>query len=436
MDFAMSIHSDVNVGATPRAPFGDDHSLSTPCRGGAERPAREIADIRVDILSQVVAETEPAQLTNHWRFLPTSPRVRQFGGDPRDLAASLQQHFGTDDLVASRVLIRSRDSELQLSPVFGDASSKFLLMCDENDRPINAISARGKLSSSAPPFLKYALARHSKGAPDLPTCMILASTDDDLQVFHQLGFNCTSAAGLERLCGKHARQLFGPSFLDDCHRKYVFTLTDWQIADVVNEPSRLTQQVYSQLCKMEQVFNFDPGRLFKVWCPAEEDLAVLQSALAFGDAKVIQTLLFNSHNGPRSTPRQCWNKIQELVDTDLATARAALMHAIGRSRDVPRPGEVRVAAERLRRSFDRSVIHKFNAQADATFDAGEKMLLLMNSELAQQWFDKQELLATAQSVVAGECPPYRGVIDDNYLDERLRIVNAIIKIHREQLRHN
>jgi hypothetical protein len=426
-DFAMALDTDVVAGATPTAPVVADRATRSLHLDPPQKRTCETEAIRADVLGHVVAKTEPAALPNLWRFLAKSPSVRRLGGDRRDFAASLQQHFSDEDLVASRILVRSRDSELQLSPVFGDASSKFLLIYDGNNKPIDAISVRGRLSSCDPPFLRYALARQSKDSSGRPTLMILASTDDDLHVLHQLRLNCTSAAGLERLSGKHARQLFGPSFLDDCHRKYFFTLTGWQIADVVNEPSQLMQQVFSHLCQMEQVFDFDPSRLIDVWSPNADQFGVLQSALAFDDARVVQEILFNSLNSPRSTPTESWYKILDAADTDLTSARAELKRAIGRSRDIPRVSEVRVAVERLRRSFEQSVIDKFNTQADATSDPQEKMRLLMRSELAQHWFDNQELLATAQLVVAGECPRYAGVIHDDNLDERLRIGEALLK---------
>jgi hypothetical protein len=210
------------LSATTTAVAIGDQSTHPPRCDAPQNGTHDSAALRTEVLRHVVAETEPAELPTRWRFLRKSPNVRRLRGDRRDLTTSLQQRFREEDLVAVRILVRAKDNELELSPVFGDISSKFLLICDASHQAVDAISARGMLSSSDPPYLVHGLACHSKDAPGERRGMVLASSDDDLHVLHELRINCMAASGLESLSGKHARQLFFPSVHVNCQHKIFF----------------------------------------------------------------------------------------------------------------------------------------------------------------------------------------------------------------------
>ena len=87
--------------------------------------------------------------------------------------------------------------------------------------------------------------------------------------------------------------------------------------------------------------------------------ACFESALSFADAIIIKEILNLSLGMPGSTPTDSWNKMLAAADTDFPSARAELLRAIGRSRVLLRPEEVRIAVERYQRSFEKSIIAKF-----------------------------------------------------------------------------
>src|SRR6476620_1896098 len=83
------------------------------------------ADLRSKILNGVQELTRSAPFPNPWDFLRPTTSTRQLNGDPHDVLASLKTQFSVDELLAARVIARSSDDKLQLSPVFGDAWSSF-----------------------------------------------------------------------------------------------------------------------------------------------------------------------------------------------------------------------------------------------------------------------------------------------------------------------
>jgi hypothetical protein len=109
---------------------------------------------------------------------------------------------------------------------------------------------------------------------------------------------------------------------------------------------------------------------------------------------------------------------------------------MARPRDLARPDEIRVALERFERAFRQAVVGKFDSRAETAAEPFDKLLLHAGSELAKFWHETQPVVAAARRAINGECVHCRSLFDENYLAERLPVLNTLLRLKREQQRRN
>ena len=259
------------------------------------------ADLRTKILAVIIELTERARLPQEWRFLGVSTSMRCLGSEPSDLVASLRTKFSLDELLATRIVVVGPDNQPQLSPIFGDTSSSFVILRDAMRSPSDVISARGLLSSPAPDWLRLA-AEPADGSTRHEQPVLLAFSDAEALVWHRLGFHFASAAGLEQLSGQQVRALFAARPERREQRKFKLTLAGWQIAECVNQPSPSTLGALARLSRIQTVFGCDPADVFAAWLPTPAEFRAIRSARSFADRAVVWKTFSHSLHHSRFSP--------------------------------------------------------------------------------------------------------------------------------------
>lgn len=396
----------------------------------AESPAGYTSakhDWRRRLLNRIEKQSSPALPPKVWRFLGTTQSVRRLSHDASQLVASLKNEFSEGALRASRVLISRSPDALQLSAVFGDESSSFVIRRGTGRVLTDVISARGLLSDATPEWLHLAAERRDAAATR-PQVVLTAFRDDEMLVLHRLRFKFTSAAGLPAITGKRVRELFTARAPHRQHHKYMLTLPGWQIANLINDPTPQIRRAIARIADIQHQYGYDPANIFSVWLPTSAEFRDICLARKFADLRLLSRALLKSLNQSQYSPADALRVISDRTETSYGVARRELERAVLSSRFIPRADEVDIALTKFWRAFQKSVVNKFLAFAGG--DGWEEWRLMMAAELAKKWFSHLEIVAAAGRVLAGEYPAYRETFDADLFDLQLRIASEFARLYR------
>ena len=394
-------------------------------------PPAEVKNSRQEILKKIVVESRPAVLPQAWRFLPHSRNVRTVQGRPDELAAVLAGSFPMEQLVAAGVFVRGLGDEARLSNVFGDETTLFEILRDDNRKPHDVLSARGSLSPGVPQILRFASARCAEGAPQLQQQVIVAPSDQDYFVWRQLKWRCVSAAGIGRLRAEQVREIFESDSSGNAICKYVFICPAFQIANFTNQPSAQICEAFAHLWRVNQVLNCDPDKLFRVWRPTGDDFAHIESATTFADRHIVSSALVESLESSTCSVIDYWNKQLTTAKADLPTARGELIRAIMRSSKSPLRAELVEALHRYHRSLGELTVDRCIQAAQHASDPIESGSWLATAKILVHFQETDELAVAAQSAIAGTIPPNVGILDEQQLAEQFTLVNFLMRTRRE-----
>jgi hypothetical protein len=389
--------------------------------GESNRPD---ANLRAQILKRIQEQTRPAPLPKPWDFLGSSRSTRQLLGEPVDLVAALQTEFSVEQLFIARMIKGASENQPRLAPVFGDSSSSFVIRRDASRSPVDAISARGLLSSPVPDWLPL-LAERTDAVSGHPRPVLLAFSDAEVLVLRRLDGNFTSAAGLEQLSGNHARELFAGRAEQRWQRRYNLTLPGWQLAECLYKPAPKTVAALEHLLRLQPLFKRDVSELFDVWMPTREEFRTIRSALTSRDRDYVQQAFFGSLAKSRFTPASALCVIRDRAPIDYGTARRNLVCSIDRSAVVPLCAEVGRDLAKLRRAFKQGILDKLVDSVAAESSPWKRLRNFVGADLGNAWFETLDEVAAAQKIVAGEYPDCRDA--DERLEKRLRIGDRIAK---------
>ena len=325
-----------------------------------------------------------------------------------------------------RVVERTSASELRLSAIFGDAAASFVIRRDAARSPVDVISARGLLSSSAPEWLSLA-AECADSASSYQQPVLLASSDADLMVLHHIRCTFTSAAELGPLSGNDVRALFAGRAKHRQQRRYNLTFPGWQIAECIYRPDPKIVSTLQQIAQIPSHYHRDPADVFDVWMPTKAEFRAIRSALSFRDRKFVRQAVVNSLKKSRFTPAAALSLIRDRAEIDYGAVLRNLGHEIKRSDLVPHCGEVKVALARFRKAFDAKVLNKFLDPGAATNDPWEGARSFMGADLADCWFESLDVVVAARGIIAGDYPDRR--YSDEQLEKRLRLLNSFAKLY-------
>jgi hypothetical protein len=396
----------------------------TPCAG----PVATVSTI----LKRIRKLTRRAALPRRWPIIKTSPWVRKLKCEAVELLTALQAEYSTDELQSSRIIVPGPNNDWLLSPVFGGPSDKFILLRGPDGIPIDVISARGQLSQLQPAILRFSLAHLSELPYQSPQPIFVAESDDDIHVLYALGRQFTTAAGLETLNNEQLRQLLTPgkSIFCDVGPKYVLRIAAWQIASLQNKPSAATLKILEQLNQYERSSDYRPSDLFRAWIPTREQFDNIAKASRANREVAIQE--FEDRRADCLCPiAAACQYFRERAEVDYSTARRNVERALALSIQtcVPHAAAVNAALEQWKHAFRRAVIDKLLITNSADNLGLGELRRLMASELADTWFNGQDLIVAARKVLKGEFPREYGVLDYQALRERLRLVDALVKLY-------
>lgn len=411
-----------------------DQILATAPSVELEPPPAEFKNSRQQMLEKIIAETTPAALPKAWRFLTQSRSVRTVRGRPDELATVLAATFSTENLLAAGVFVRGLGDHAQLSHVFGDETTLFEILRDDNRKPHDVLSARGTLSQGISQILRFASERHVQGATQNPEPVIVAPSDQDYFVWRQLKWRCVSAAGLGRLRGAQVREIFEPYSSGKATCKHIFICPAFQLGNFTNKPSAQMCEAVAHWWRVNQVFDIDPGALFRVWRPTDDDFAHFENVAAFADRHSVSSALVESLQTSTCSVVDFWDKQLVTAKTDLPTARDELIRAIDGSKRVPFRNEVVAALHRYRHSLGELTVKRCIQAAEHSPDPIESGLWLATAKIFQHFQETDELALAAQATIAGTAPPNVGILDEHQLMELFRRVNFLGRLRRELMR--
>jgi hypothetical protein len=399
------------------------------------------------ILRRIAELTQPVSPPQPWNFLRPVGGMRQRSMGVSQFMEALCREFPREQLETARVLVRRQNCEIGLSPILaGETSRGLFLRRREDAAPFDIVNQQGALATDDPPAFGAVRDYYTQSWSGQAKLILTAFSDDDLAVLRMLSLPCTPAAGLAELNGRQARSLYSdPEGLHDeaatqvqvaavTRENYRVTLVGWRVAELSSEKPEGLNAVVSRLLKAQDAFGFNTPRRFGVWQPTATEFARIASGIEFADRSLVRALLWQSAN--HSTYR-----VREYVEnpsrdlSDYRVARRELLRAVDRARERGFwSSEVAESLKAFNRSFDRGVVDAIVNDAMLAADSVDRSLLLAAAELMGHWHESSPLVRSAQEDVAGRVYRREEALHSDELQERLRVVDGLVKLHRELTR--
>ncbi len=207
------------------------------------------------------------------------------------------------------------------------------------------------------------------------------------------------------------------------------------VSDLKNElPGEFTV-VVQRLLEAEDVFGFDTSGRIEVWQPTDEEFRRICSATEFRDRALVRQLIWESVNWSTRSVREFAEESEHRKTTDYAAAREELLRTIARAREIGFDApEVTRRLEAFNRSFDKSIVDALIADALSAADPVARSLLMLTAEMMEHWHKTNHLVRWTQEGISQRDLPCEEALHPEQLKERLKIVDAVVKLHRELVR--
>jgi len=374
--------------------------------------------------------------------------MRQLFVGASELMDSLLQEFAPEQLEAARVLVRQQDHDLGFSPILvGDETRGLFLRRTKDEPPFDIVNQHGALATDDPPAFDSCCDFFTKSWSGDTKLIYVAFSDDDLAVLRMLNMPCTPAAGLAEMNGQQVRRLCGDSHNVQYNTptsvrtaavtsgKFRLTLVGWHLAKLVNQRPAGMTPVVSRLLKAEDAFGLDTSKRVDVWQPTTSEFGRISSAVEFADRALARKLIWKSARCSTYSVKDHRARNSARNSTDYRVARRELLRTITRSRELGcQSSEVATRLEAFNRSFDKDVVDAIIGDAMSAADSVERSLLLAAADLMGHWHKSSVLVRSMQKGAVGRFPSQEKVLSPEELKERLRVVDGLVKIHRELTR--
>ncbi len=190
-----------------------------------------------------------------------------------------------------------------------------------------------------------------------------------------------------------------------------------------------------RILKAEDVFGFDSARRVGIWQPIPRELSRIQAAVDFQDREHVRKLIWESVQDSTYFAKQFQSRTTSCNPTDYDAARRELLHTISRARELGLPSsDLAKKLEAFNRSFDKSVVDAIIHDAMLATDSVDRALLLTASDLMGHWHKTSSLVRATEDSASGRYHPREQALEPDELKERLRVVDGLVKIHRELTR--
>jgi hypothetical protein len=413
----------------PPDPAGghDANQPELPHRDQAIAAATNAIATRHQVLAALHAATKRAKLPARWEFVRSSDNVRRFDGSTAQISEMLQHDFSVEQLMEVGVFERSANGA-KLNAKLA-VPSVLLLFEMAGESFLDVVTGRGAVSLAEPPAIHYAsLPRATDDHQS--RAILLAATDDDVQLLISLGFHTRWCTGLERLSGENARKMFEPNQFDALERKYHHVLVAGQIAAFDHRPHQQIKNVLDRLCQLRLVYGFDESKLFSVWMPPAAQLKLLRQAASFRDVERARAICREGLSNCLMPPADAQYFLNGSVEINLPTSRKNLKTAIEINRKFPGSQSLERQFQNYKQAYQQLITDKCFAEANAAADPAAALLWHDIAEMADRSFQRQSLTVEAQLAMG-----LAGVERQNFpnmetLNELLRTTDALIRIRK------
>jgi hypothetical protein len=404
-----------------------------------------------EVLQRIKERSRATAAKGVWGFLAPVINVRNLPFADSVVINELREEFSSEQLEAARVLVRRRDNQLELNSVLvGEATQGLFLRQAKDQAPFDIVNHKGSLTADNPPAFDCGRDFFTKRFSGRTKSIFVAFSDEDLATLRILRLPCTPAAGLATMHGEQLRRLFenAPGFPDNASTQaqgqsvsiasgsYRLVMTAWEVAEMNNERPGGVASIVELLLKAEDLFGFDTSGRVGVWQPTAREFNRIRSAAEFQDRALVCNLIWKSVSHSTVSARH-WH--EETVGNNAAgydAARRELLWTIGRARQLGfQSSEVAKRLEEFNRSFNKNVVDVIIHDAMSASDSVDRALLLAASELMGHWHKSSSLVRSTQDGVSGRYHPQEDSFDPEELKDRLRVVDGLVKIHRELYRN-
>jgi hypothetical protein len=393
----------------------------------APQPADRGTTCAAAALELIRGASEPAPLPRAWDFLKPSSNLLRLGTPPGLVAEELQRQFSSDDLLRARILLAAADGSVGLNPAFGDGASVFALIRKDNEL-CDVMSARGSLRSRLP-SVEFAAAVNSDDDNQPAQNALLVASDSDAVVLAALGIRFFWAHGLENVSAERVKRLFPKDTEAQCRQRF-WTLVGFTLDPLSHEPPPLFKRILYNMRVLQDHCHCDFGSLAKVWQPKFEHIDELRTAVNYRNPIAIVNLVRHSIK----TQKVKLADYQPLRKPDpnlrLAETAANLRRALQQSKWLPFRQGAREALSLYEDEYRASVLSRFDDEAASAPDALEAMLFYQARELSEFWFQSQPIVDKARRAVKGETTDDGAEFGAADLDQRLRLSDQLLKLHR------
>lgn len=401
-----------------------------------------------EILQRIAKLTVTAEPPARWEFLPRVDGWRRCRTNVVDLLESLEREYTTEQVEAARLLVRDADGALSPAPLLAGDTPRLLVLRDKKEEnPFDIINQNGSLMGDDPPAFQCSRDWLTKACSSSQT-VLAACSDGDLAVLRMMGLPCTSAAGLARMDAAQATRLFnrsacfsasGTAAAPAAHvlrHDYRILVVAWQVAAIRDCPPVGFQEIMSRLIQVEEVFGYNTSDRICVWCPSANDFRRLCSAIEFADRKPVKRILWESIQRSSKSIRAYAESTGAAIPRDYVVARCELHQVLEQARQRGFGDEqVSKSLAALKQSFDASIVASIISDAMATADPVERSLLMMAADLMGDWHESVDLVKKAERARDGRLPGRGEPLEPEELRDKLRVVDGLVKIHRELTRN-
>ncbi len=309
------------------------------------------------------------------------------------------------------------------------------------------ITMRRRLATNDPPAFSaprdFFTAQWSGNARSI----FVTPSDDDLTLFRMLRLPCTPAAGLEKLNGRQVRNLFaqpGAPGVDASERAqlpavatgdYRLILIAWQVTELDGKLPDASAAVVTRLQHAGRAFRLDMSGRVGIWRPNPSDLDRIRSAVEFEDPPLLRTLLWQSARRSTCSVQEYLEKDSARNSMNYAVAHRELLLTIRRARQLGMHSpEIASRLKELHRSFDANVVEAIIHDAMTMPKGVDRSLMLAAAELMRHWHGSSALVRSTEDGIEEHFLPNEEELHPKDLTQRLRLVDGLVKIHRELTR--
>jgi hypothetical protein len=359
----------------------------------------------------------------NWEFLFAPDRRAEVDMDTAEFFAIVEEGWGEDRLLESRIYERCGDT-VRLADRM-DVDAPLFVTFDEEEGEVYFTWNEDSLFSLACTALEYATAANSAESAGQENQLFVCDSPDAARIVQRLGLPAVSCDGLEAIGHQDIKRLFG-----DGHRghgwKYFLVLLDFDLCQLDPQPTAALADVIARLTDAADVYGVDLSERFAVCRPNASEMQRLRRAVGFADPSAVRQLLDEWAAHAVNSPISDWQGLLHTEGVRLSTARAELKRAIAFGRRDPsaRQSRVEAALQDYKTALEAKIVQPFDTQLDTVADGYEALEIMHTRDIASSVLQTDLLLCEAEAVIA-DAPPPTYEEDFEHVERQIMLMSAL-----------